>query len=811
MKIRRLKLKKYERLFLSEIDEIEYIPDNKIQIILGANGSGKSSILTQLTPLPANLKRDYSEDGYKVIEIEHNGNSYELASGFYTKGKHNFIYNGVELNPGGTKKVQEALVKEHFNITPHVHDIMLGLNNLTNMPPKDRKKWFTELSTIDYTYPITVYNKIRQRHRDVLGGIKVIQEDIVKTEEAKLSREEVLKIKEKIVNINKLIEYLLSVKTNISDTNFSLDSELIILGKMNKAFEVMLMSDIGDVNSINNALIKIDVKLEILQHDIIKIEKQLKNIDSVDNEVFDKKEYVSLLKLKEELKKQISIDPDAINDLKQVYEDIRGEILSHVNQLMSYRDIDVSNFDLKKYEHDIEILERRIAKYNNDLSRLVNKERNLSDNHKDDNKITCPSCSNVWYLNYSVDEHKKVKQEIEILEKEINQYDTILSSKKSVVERYRSYYTDLSMFKNFIRSYPILKPIWGYIFKDMDIKTLDIDKVYNRLDILAIEYQVWLDYLEISKRLEELSKLKTQQETKIKMLSELGIENKEVLENKYTELISRRNSLLKEKERYESIKTNTIKLRKAYDVIKDKLKKIYSYKNKELVKQKNYFINEVVNNLKSELIKYEDMIRESELVDRSLSKYTSNLELYKEKEIALRQMVKDLSPTEGLIAKSMNSFLNVIISDMNKIINTVWSYELKILPCTVTEENDLDYKFKMVVDDKKIIDDISMGSSAMQEIVNLAFRIVFSKYMKIDNNILILDEFGRSFDPLHRVSAYEAIDKIISNEFSQVYIVSHFMGMYGRFGNSDISVINSDNIDIDDLNKYNEVMKIKNL
>ena len=68
MKIVSLKLQNYNRIKLKHIQNFEYYPSEKIQIILGTNGSGKSSVLHELSPLPAESK-NYGPDGNKTIVI----------------------------------------------------------------------------------------------------------------------------------------------------------------------------------------------------------------------------------------------------------------------------------------------------------------------------------------------------------------------------------------------------------------------------------------------------------------------------------------------------------------------------------------------------------------------------------------------------------------------------------------------------------------------------------------------------------------------------------------------------------------------
>ncbi len=61
MKIQKLVLKHYKRLQLNQITEFTFIPKETIQIVIGTNGSGKSSVMAELSPLPPDPK-DYLKE-----------------------------------------------------------------------------------------------------------------------------------------------------------------------------------------------------------------------------------------------------------------------------------------------------------------------------------------------------------------------------------------------------------------------------------------------------------------------------------------------------------------------------------------------------------------------------------------------------------------------------------------------------------------------------------------------------------------------------------------------------------------------------
>ena len=109
MKIISLELEGAIRLELSGIKNLKITPETSITAIIGSNGSGKSSLLHYLSPLPAD-KADFTKTGYKKIVLEKEGVRYVLTSDF-KDNKHSFVIEatGEELNIGGTQTMQNQL------------------------------------------------------------------------------------------------------------------------------------------------------------------------------------------------------------------------------------------------------------------------------------------------------------------------------------------------------------------------------------------------------------------------------------------------------------------------------------------------------------------------------------------------------------------------------------------------------------------------------------------------------------------------------------------------------------------------------
>jgi hypothetical protein len=202
---------------------------------------------------------------------------------------------------------------------------------------------------------------------------------------------------------------------------------------------------------------------------------------------------------------------------------------------------------------------------------------------------------------------------------------------------------------------------------------------------------------------------------------------------------------------------------------------------------------------------------QSEIVKRHQAQIS---ELESQKEI-LTYMVAELSPKDGLIARSLSQFIDNFVKKINRIIAQIWSYPFELLPINNSDELDLDYKFNVVVNANSGVNtsvpDITKCSSGMREVIDLAFKIVSMHYLGLENAPIYLDEFGKSMDVIHRVKAFETITQLLAHSnYSQIFVVSHYEQGYGSIKNADMIVLNSDNVAIPANHIYNQVVELEN-
>ncbi len=104
-----LELIGYSRFLLNRTQYFSIALDNPVQVILGTNGSGKSSLLLQLVQLvpPPAL---FDKTGSKTHRLTHNGRSYLLKAVFHPAAKYYFEVDGEVLNDWGVAAIQKNLV-----------------------------------------------------------------------------------------------------------------------------------------------------------------------------------------------------------------------------------------------------------------------------------------------------------------------------------------------------------------------------------------------------------------------------------------------------------------------------------------------------------------------------------------------------------------------------------------------------------------------------------------------------------------------------------------------------------------------------
>lgn len=779
MRFIQLRVEGYDRLALSDSKAYTITPKN-IHLILGTNGSGKSSLLELMTPLPPNRK-DFLDNGFKEIIFEFDIDIYKI---FSQDNKHTVYKNEqVELENAGLKTMIDYC-KDVFNITPLLHKFMLGKLNITNMSLQERKEFITNISHVDYTYANKLYNSLKKKLRDEQAILKHLNNKVLTLKDYIVNEDEILNLNKNKDELTQILYSLYSIKENTNNIELAnsndmkrlLDKTKILLDKANN---INLFTRVDELRG----------KLHILRNDKLKLEKE-KNILS--DKLFEMSKMLSsneldskLTNIKSEIEKLtigrlFNVDIDKYNSYRELWSNYTSDIQTVVNKLVEdlfyIKDstVDEINKNYDEYNTKYNNLVREIDRLETSLDALQAKERDYMSISKG---ICCSNC-NTPIINDKLlsildkDKQLRVKygKELDNLKIELK----ILKENSIPSTEYNLYHNTI----NRIRELNLLQYI----------DTNDtIFNIYNKVNTLERDIRVYPKLIELEKEKNNILELSnsildenTFKQTEleydnIKMKIDL-IVLEEVEVNNYIKM-------------YDEISNNIIDIKKYLSLANKKRKQnIKTIKNDSidlLIKD----IKTEINNLNIQIDKYNHSIREESSLQIEINKSVDDIRL-------LELLISELSPSTGLIADSIKSFLIKYINDVNIIINSVWSYRLDVLAYDV---NDLDkgitYRFPVKTIDKDNSDDINNTSESMREIISLAFRLVSLKYLGLGLYPLMIDEFGRSMDEVHLIKSYDLLENIVEESGIQMFIIAHIKTAYTRFNNAGISIISDLNLE----------------
>ncbi len=794
----------FKRFSLGRIRRFEYRPVQKTQLILGSNGSGKSSLLGMLSPLPVKGK-EFMDGGYKEISISHDGYEYVLKSSY--NGKHSFVRDGEELNSGSTLAIQKQLVEETFGLNDKLFEILCGSVNLCDMGVGERRKWFTELSDNDYAYISDVYGKVKDELSRKTVELKTTVSLLDEANGKLLSEEDAIKLRDSCKAIEEEIEALQGLKMSVDNDEMSLVRGLRSLeveldmsvgrlrGYMRSIRQDILVDDYRDYmglcNQIDNYNSADERELQICieKHDDLK-----QSVDSIRDLPGRELYVVEIEKLDNEIssiRDDVELD---IERLSSAFSSIKETLLGVLTELPENEDLTFSKANFELCLNSIsEAQGRRVTA-------LENRDRvmgviNRLESILNDDPTQCPSCGFEWILGYDKSLYERSKSELETFANEIDLLDkTIaeLTDKKSRILEYFTQYRILTQaFNVYGGLYNVYSNLQDTIRKSPSLaiqKLRELEESYNRqltkLNLIQKRDKLKAQYMEILKHANEntdgIEKTINQLEITIRTLTD-RIEGRRKLKALYLEQINVYDKINKEVENIKS-KINT-----SDDLNLDYFKVQINVGINELLKQ---LLSESVYN-RNQLSQYTQQHKHIEMLNKSVTELEKSIK-------ALKVLNEILSPKSGLIAESLVGFINQILEYITRFINSVWTYNVEIIPVMIENDDDsLDYRFKVMIDDNSEIDDISEASRGLKEIINLAFKICIMSYKQFQGYPLYLDEFGAAFDVLHRRNASMIIEQLIAEDrFSNIFMVSHYEESYGSLQNVDTVIMHDGNIHI---------------
>lgn len=803
-------------------------PKERIQLVLGTNGSGKSSLMRELTPLPA-LSEHYEKTGHKKIVISHKGHMYNLESYFSPQQHHRFEKDGVNLNAElGTLAVQRELVKQEFGITQELHDIMTGEEKFTRMPPNMRRHLFTKLSETDLTFAIQTYNKLREKHRDILGALKLAKKQLVHEATKKVSEEDVLRLRSSIDAMVEKLNALYALRNDekrlpdeihleqsdlLSDIQKSC-RQFIVQSRYFKGKKIQSPEDIQQqIQQEREELAAAQAVYASLGEEHARLHETYTAYSKTGAVGISE-----LLKGKSEKEQQryhlvrqkIFISSfqnaqEASTALASCYETLThcfSELPKNENKQYSQIRLQELQIQEKNIKEKIQVLDKKATELRHHKSHMEAIEKN-------DAHVVCPKCSHSWLPGYS---EKKLQQYTQDLERVVSELEAENKKLKDLSENIESVYQYGELFRSYsrcVKMYPSLNPLWDHL-QETQMVYLNPRQVLFQIEAARQQIQIDQDIARIDKEIREQNdllalaqKAKEIDIGRVKTRLEEVEERMGILASDLRQRSQKITELTQDKSRLEELLKIAQSIQNSQDCFDRGLMDLARSLSNEAV-------NELLKSIQLQLSEKQRALNDIQMHQGIIDNLQKTVDDLTKQERVYHHLSSELSPTEGLIAESLLGFIRVFVSKMNQLIQKSWAYRMEIQDCsTEADSADLDYKFPIKIGNNETpAKDVSKTSTGQEEMINLAFRIVAMMYAGLSDSWLILDEFGSAMDENHREKAVTMIKTLLEQlPFSQMFMVSHYAGQYMAFQNAEICVLNDLGITVP--KEYNQCVVIE--
>lgn len=789
---------------------------NRFSLILGTNGSGKSSLMSELSPLPADPK-DFKGEGYKIIRIEHRQKLYQLHSEISPKGnKFYFVVDGVELNPSHTVTVYKDLVKQHFGITQEIMDVLTGRKLFSGMTVAERRKWLTDISQTDFSFAMKYFVRLNEEARDRQGSIKRAQVRLLAEQNNQLTPENEESFKNKLAELNGIIEGFIGLRGNIQPNPKNIQNNLQqqtddLLRCANQHLNTLERLRRQGVTHLNREHLEAEAErlvglvsatarsLELGYEQIEEINERIKAAELKESAEKDdlgvKLDRLAMEHQAHQASLQLNLAyedaPVALNTLRGAI----GAILQALTDLPANKERRYTRPNLEALRTSLKAVSDHIAKQEGLVKQFM-KTIEDQEHLRSHPKTVCPNCEHSWVLGYDALLHKRTQDALDKVNAELVGYREKLKAYQVEEEEFLTYVRAYQEYNKLKHNYPTLSPLFDYLAQK-EIVLDNPDEAKAIVNKALVELSTLVQMQDIAAEMQTVAEIH-------QLVKEAATDSLESLlesRSKLEERISRDHTAHHE---YEQQRQNNLSLLRTLDALDNAVREIREQRVPRLhqtqIELDRHVMatqcNEIIHHLDTQRSHLQNILSKQAVQHQVIAKIEADIAEMTEELALLKMAIEELSPKEGLIAKGLTGFINHFISQTNSVIKKIWLYPLQILPVEAKNgELDLDYRFRLLVNETLHVPDVSLGSSAMKEVVDLGFRIVSMQYLGMSDYPIFLDEFGAKMDPAHREAAFHVVTNLISAaDFSQIFMISHHENSYGSLMHCDLIVLDKSNI-----------------
>ncbi len=843
MKILYIKLKNFigfkSGLGVNEIEIDFSSSDNRIILLTGENGCGKTTLLSCLNPFSntgsIDVRNDNSliipnKDGYKEIHYQVNNDVYKIKHYYTPKstGSHSvksyIEKNGIELNPNGNVTSFKDLVKQELDMEQDYLRLMrLGSNvsGFIDAKSTERKSYVGKiLEDVDLflkyhkqtTTTVRELKSITSHTSDKLNKLGISSIDNFEKDIKKYEKE-VIKLDSSLEDIN---NKLAITNNELSKLHPDKDRLSTLKSKMKKV-DKKIDSDIS-LNDCESNLSQAKDKLTVTE---TKIETETKyrqeKLDELSTKYNKKNELENIISGIKSSSRII----DSEKELKQ--------IISKINEIT---------------EENSEFLKEDFVTYSkNDVERLISiitTCNELGDNIKSYNRDSLYELQRLYQENIDVSNYlskaykeldnrdEKSNKQLLIMLKELNEMELACSDSSCPLYRfwnkYRKDETDIEIDNLNDREFYDALSIQNTLLNNIN---LSIDTMNDFLNKLPIEYKISLSTTAI---LDNLVNLKDGINISIfnKLLTKVteydyyqSLVNKKDILKEQLQMMKRDTKIGFYEDSLSELNGEIEQLRKNIDTKSNEITKLNSDKKElSVLLEELHTLYDVLTNKKS----YEEEIKTLEKELEEHSNLTSKLRMltinkatieqesnrihqfittskYKinEYNILSKDLIKlndklntclliqrSLSTKEGIPLKFIENYFNSANELTNKLLYSIYGNNLQIDKFVINADS---FTIPYMVRNVKV-PDVIYSSQGEKSFISIALSFALATQSLGRYNIMLLDEVDSPLDTSNREKFIDIIEKqcdIVDAE--QIFLISH----NNMFNMYPVDVINMNN------------------
>ena len=511
--------------------------------------------------------------------------------------------------------------------------------------------------------------------------------------------------------------------------------------------------------------------LEINQLRSTSLEDLLKAQTEIQAEIegFEIDPHLDSLEYPESLLKQLNAQYNEIN--RYIEESLKIE-----SETLSYR-------LLKQFQEEIDTLNHSVNQSNVKIAKITERFHSIKEKERQA-KVECPNCHHEFHLGYSKEALEKLtlslteeKEKLSTLTQSLKEKQVIATTLNRDIEVLKQLLTLLSSFNGLFS--PLIQEIKERkLYQNGTYLYSCIDKTKQGLKDKVKKNELLLQLKEIEEKIKNLNGVDEKyrlslEETLVKLEKE-SLELKEKLVH-----FERRQKVLEDKLH-------------CYQVYDDYRRHVAS----KVEEQEKITVHRIVVNLREEIALLSKKQISLAGKQKQIELLETTVKSLEEERVVFQAIIEALNPQDGLIAEGLLGYIKIFLARLNGFIASIWSYPLIVHPSKVETGEELSYRFPITVGHSNHLKpDVSLGSDGIREIINLAFKFMVMKSLKLDNYPLYLDEPGRTFDAKHRENVIKLIERL-AEEFpdNQIFLISHSFMEYSVLSDIVYCVISEDNI-----------------